>query len=181
MPQIPYPELNEVAPDVKEFYENMPVKLNMAKMACHSSALVKPFLKLGSAILLKSKTPATLRELLILRIAAITNSHYELYHHEHIAKQTGIDDSYIKVAQDKSTKNYEALPEDIKVVFKVADDVIGIGRISSQVMDELKRLFSNEIVVELSIISGYYTMVSQYLQSLDINTEDDRIANRISS
>ena len=98
MARIPFPDLNQLDTKTKEFYENIPIKLNMALMACHAPELVREFLTLGSAILLKSKTPPVLRELMILRVGSLTEAKYELHHHLNIAKRTGVDDKLIKAA-----------------------------------------------------------------------------------
>ncbi len=176
MARISYPNPEELDPKIKEFYDNIPMKLNMALMACHAPSLVKQFLSLGSAILLNSKTPAVLRELMILRVGAVTDAKYELEHHITIAKRTGVDESLIKYAlspkitldnsHSESDLNQEAL-----LIFNLADEILSNGAASKETVDRLTSHFGQEITVELILICGFYSMVSQYLKTLDIDLD----------
>ncbi|NNN21173.1 MAG: carboxymuconolactone decarboxylase family protein [Acidimicrobiales bacterium] len=171
MARIPFPNPEDLDPKTKELYDIMPVKLNLALMLGHSSSLARPFLKLGSSILLFSKLAPTLRELAILRVASLTGSHYELHHHIPIARSTGLSESSIGAALNIDKALDPDLSPKEALTLRLADEIVKQTSASEALVAECASEFGEETLVELVVSIGYYMMVSRFLLTFDVDLD----------
>jgi 4-carboxymuconolactone decarboxylase len=103
MALIPYAEQSDLPPEVRERAAELPIG-NLIGMLANAPALVGPTLRLGGAILTESKLDPVLRELAILRVAALTGSEYEWVQHAAIARMLEIDDDKVKALEADSVR-----------------------------------------------------------------------------
>ncbi len=171
MALIPFPNPEDLDSKTKELYDIMPVKLNLALMLGHSSSLARPFLKLGSSILLNSKLAPTLRELAILRVASLTWSQYELHHHIPIAKSTGLSGFSIEAALNVDKDLDPGLSRKEALTLRIADEIVSQSGASESLVAECLSEFGEETLVELVISICYYMMVSRFLLTFDVDLD----------
>src|SRR5438309_8848817 len=89
MARLPYVEPATAPEHVRELLERLPVKLNVFRMMAHAETDFRPLVGLGTAILGRQKLSAKLRELAILRVAALSPARYEWVQHVPIAQAMG--------------------------------------------------------------------------------------------
>src|SRR5438046_7395572 len=89
MARLPYVDPASAPEQVRELLERLPVKLNIFRMMAHATTDFRPLVGLGSAILARQKLSPKLRELAILRVAALSPARYEWVQHVPIAQATG--------------------------------------------------------------------------------------------
>src|SRR5206468_7100628 len=86
---LPYVDPATAPEPVRELLERLPVKLNVFRMMAHAETDFRPLVGLGTAILGRQKLSPKLRELAILRVAALSSARYEWVQHVPIAEATG--------------------------------------------------------------------------------------------
>lgn len=74
-PRIPLPTDDELTPEHRELLGKAP-PLNVFRMAAGTRQALRPFLRLGRAVLSSSLDPRR-REMVILRVAHATGAEYE--------------------------------------------------------------------------------------------------------
>ena len=95
MARIPYLDLADAPPEFAEALKSRP-PLNVYRMVAHGGATATGFLALGSAILSKSTLDPKLRELVILRVGALSDAKYEVFQHRRVAARAGVPASKIE-------------------------------------------------------------------------------------
>ncbi len=98
MARIPYPEPNEVSEAKRAILENPPGRLlNVSKMNMHAPdnmwLALRGYLR---SHMFDSTIDPKLKELLILRVAYLCRSDYELFHHISIAENLGVTKAQIE-------------------------------------------------------------------------------------
>ncbi len=172
MARISYPSHDKLEDKAKEIYDGLPIKLNLALMLCHTPTIAGPFLRLGSAILTQSKIPPVLRELLIVRIAHLTDSTYELSHHIPISKAVGANEATLELFRSEGEKD-KLSPEE-SLIFDLASEIVNSDAASERTVLKCAELFGEEILIEMVVCASYYLMVSRFLKSLDIDLDKGR-------
>jgi AhpD family alkylhydroperoxidase len=68
----------------------MPAEVGIVQLIAHAETCLRPFLRLGQAILTTQQLDPVLRELAILRTAQVTGAEYEAVQHERIGRLVGV-------------------------------------------------------------------------------------------
>lgn len=169
MARIPYFDIDKAEGRAKKAYEKLP-KLNIFRMLGHSGELVDGFNRLGSQILYFTKIDPILREIAIIRVGVLSKAKYEVYQHERIGRQLGMDDS--KIAAIHEGPEADAFSEVEKEVMRYTDDVVNNVRASDATFNALAKRLSHQEMQELTLTIGYYMMVSRFLETFDVDIED---------
>ncbi len=122
MTRIPYPEIDKLSPGKQAVFSDPGRRvLNISKMAMHmGDALWAAQAELGRAAIFNCSLDPKLKEVMILRMAYIWNSEYELFHHLAIAKNLGLTDE--KIAALKSG-DFMALDEQERAIAQFATEL----------------------------------------------------------
>src|SRR5690242_19179159 len=90
MPRIPYPDIDALPELVQQRLAAVP--LNVVRICAHASVpLFDAQGRLGAAIADPDVLNPRLREAVILRVAHLSNSPYELHHHVSLGKAAGLN------------------------------------------------------------------------------------------
>src|SRR5437763_6792807 len=122
MARLPYVDPSSAPPKVREALEQLP-PLNIFRMLAHAEEAVRPFLRLGGAILGQGELDPRRRELAILRTAAITGARYEWIQHEAIARGVGASEDQIDAVQ-RGDIDAEVLDADDRLVLNCAEELL---------------------------------------------------------
>ena len=169
MARIPYFDIDKAEGRAKKAYEKLP-KLNIFRMLGHSGELVDGFNRLGSQILYFTKIDPILREIAIIRVGVLSKAKYEVYQHERIGRQLGMNDA--KIAAIHEGPDAAAFSEVEKEVMRYTDDVVKNVRASDATFNALAKRLSHQEMQELTLTIGYYMMVSRFLETFDVDIED---------
>ncbi len=169
MARIPYFDPEKAQGRAKEVYKKLP-KLNIFRMLGHSGDMIDGFIKLGNAILVYSKLDPVLREIAIVRTGVLRGSTYEVFQHERISRQLGMSEDLIKaIHEGPDAKTFNDMQ---RLVMRFTDDVVKNTRASDATFDPLKEKLSYKELQELVVTIGYYTMVSCFLETFDVDIEE---------
>ncbi len=170
MARIPYVNPDDAPEPVAKLLEDLP-PLNIFMMMAHTGQTLRDFVRLGNRILFEGTLDPVLRELAILRVAHLSNAAYERHHHEQIARQLEIPARKIEAVERGGSA---AIFSDLeKLVLLFVDDVVNNVRASDQTFVPLSKELGHTAIQELVLTIGYYMMVARFLETFEVDLEDD--------
>jgi 4-carboxymuconolactone decarboxylase len=117
-----------------------------------------------------SRTPRTLRELMILRGGQMMRSDYEWAQHLAMARKAGVREAQIAALSSwRSSPEFDARE---KAALALAEAVTQ-GNVTDEVYAEASRHFDHTDFVELSVTAAFYAMVGRVLDALRVQLEPD--------
>ena len=163
------PELAAAFARLRERWQGAPV-LHLYRMLGWAPRLVEPWLDFASAMRFRVDSPASLRELLIVRSGQLLDAEYEWKHHWTLALEAGVPEEKLRALEDwKSSGLFNASE---RAVLALADETsVGAGA-TETTMRELAAHFSEQEIVELVITAGYYAGVGRIINSLAVPLEE---------
>jgi 4-carboxymuconolactone decarboxylase len=174
MARIPYPDPATLPDADREFLENLP-QLNISRMLAGSPSMFRPLTRVFSAYLSDGLLTDTMREVAILRVGHLCNSEYEVVNHNRVARLIGFSPGRIEALAPGGNMG-EFTPEE-QVVLKFVDEVVTDGGASKDTFDAVAKFMSPAELIELTVVIGVYTMVSQICATFEIEPEETPIAN----
>lgn len=143
--------------------------LNIFGVLGRHPKLLKRFNLLGGFLLNKGLLPAREREVVILRVGANARAQYEFGQHTIIGKQCGLTDAEIE-ALTQPPSAYDWSTGDLALI-ALADDLHADDCVSDATWMALGTRWSDEELVELLIVAGFYRMVSGFLNSAGVELD----------
>ena len=175
MARISFVEKEQAHPIIKEVYRGQEEQngqiLNLSKVVAHCPWIGRNFFRLGTSILRGEELPARLRELAILRVGELLQAEYEFTHHIPLALQAGVTKEQIDRLSNWTSATEFSGEE--QAVLRYAEELTKNIRVSDDTFTELRNLFSEHCIVELTVAIGYYNMICRVLVGLQIELEDE--------
>jgi 4-carboxymuconolactone decarboxylase len=148
--------------------ESDPPPLNIFRTLRRNSELYKGFLALGSHLLRGEALPARERELVILRTGWRCGSEYEFGQHTSIGLAVGVTE--VEIARLADAGNGEWADDDRALVAMV-DELCRDDLVSDATWQALSSRWTDEQLLELLVLAGYYRLVSGLLNSVGVALE----------
>jgi alkylhydroperoxidase family enzyme len=173
LPRLPEQPAN---PDLAEAFDTIRGRggqlINLHLTLGHAAKIFKARLGLSYALRFDAVTPRKLRELVIMRTAQISGSHYELAQHTPIALACGYTQAQIDgLANWRDNGLFD--PEEGALLAYI-DQVVGRnGDVDDAVFAELERHYTPEHIVEYTITATHYVTTGLLTRSLKIRPEAD--------
>ena len=171
---LPHPPMARInypppSPDATALLDRLP-PLNIFRMLSWSPPALDGFVRMGTALLYKGQLDAVLRELAIVRVGHLCGSDYEVRQHEHSLRELGVDaDAIEAVARGEWVGK---LPAGACEALALAEQMVA-GRATGQALEAVRAALGEGAAVELTVVIGYYLMVSRVLTTLDVDIEDE--------
>ena len=131
-----------------------------------SPALAEHAQALGAFCRYHTRLPPRLSELAILVVGAHWRSGFEWHVHAPIAAREGVSDDIIEALRSGRTPRFEN--EDERVVYNFCSELLVSKQASDAVYSAAVQLLSEEGVVELVAILGYYTLISMTINAFRV-------------
>ena len=170
MARLPYVDPASAPEQVRELLERLPVKLNIFRMMAHATTDFRPLVGLGSAILARQKLSPKLRELAILRVAALSPARYEWVQHVPIAQATGATAAQI-TALERGEIAADAFDAVERAVLRFTTEVLCDVRASEATFAEAAQHLSAQEIVELIVTVGYYMLIARLLETTAVDLD----------
>ena len=175
MARIPYPDLDALDPEVGAFMRRIDPMINVFHMMSHAETAVRPFMRLGNALLFKGALDPVLREIVILRVGHVTGSTYEVHQHRIVGRDCGMTEAQIvAVPVGAESPVFDAKQ---KLAIRVTDEVLANVRMSPETFAEAEAAFSHRELVELLVVVGFYNMIAGLLENLEVEIEPDGLVD----
>ncbi|MCF8470155.1 MAG: carboxymuconolactone decarboxylase family protein [Parvibaculum sp.] len=170
MARIPYFDPTQAEGRARKAYTKLP-DLNIFRMLGHSGDMIDNFTRLGNSILVFGDLDPVLREIAIVRTGVLRGSSYEVHQHDAISRKLGMTDNLIAAIHDGPEAG--AFDDLQRMVMRFTDDVVKNTRASDATFGPLAERLSYKELQELVLTIGYYTMVSNFLETFDVDIEDE--------
>ena len=176
MPRVPLNETQDLPETHRWIFERIEQRggsaalLNIFRALSHSPEAMRRFMKFGSYFLEEGKLDPNLRELAILRAGLLCGARYEFSHHVEFARRAGLSDDEIRGVADPLARKSLYTPQQFSVL-KYAGELTQDARVAEATYAECASFLSDEQLVELTLVVGFYNMVSRALNALEIEPE----------
>ena len=142
--------------------------LNIFRAMSHSPVALRRFMKFGNYFLAEGKLDPKLRELAILRAGYLCRAPYEFSQHVSFGRRTGLSDSQIRGVAEPSVALFD--PRQMAVL-AYAGELTAESRVSDATFAAVAAFLNTEEIVELTMVTGYYNMVSRILNALQVDID----------
>ena len=175
MTRIPYPDPASLPESDRKFLESLP-QLNISRMLAGSPSMFQPLTRVFSAYLNEGSLDVELREIAILRVGYLLDSNYEVFNHKRAARVIGMEANRIEAVLTDDANASGLFNEQEQLVIQFVDEVIRQGKATEQTFYATEKTMSNAELIELSVVIGVYTLVSQVCSTFEIEPEEVPIA-----
>ena len=173
-PRIPFPEPDELEPDIRAFVEQG--RLNVIRlMAGASPEVVRTLQQFSYSFYKASPLPADLREVAILRVGYLSGSAYEVHQHIGMARAIGFTDTQLD-AIARADLGSPALDVRQKAVIAYVDDIVVNVRANDDTLATLSALIPRDQLIDLTLLTGLYMTVARLLETAGVALDDFTIS-----
>lgn len=169
MARLPFIDPNDVPGALGDLLRSRP-PLDLYRVLPHAPEVAEGFLALGGAILRRASLLPELRELVILRVGALSGAHYEIHQHRRIARGLGMAEAKIEaVLADADSPLFDAREQ---AVLAFTDAVVREVKAPEPLYAGLAAHCSPQEQMEVIVTIGFYMLVSRLLENLELEVED---------
>ncbi|MET1026312.1 MAG: carboxymuconolactone decarboxylase family protein [Dongiaceae bacterium] len=166
MTRIDLPRPALMNKDDREQYDRFPANLTRALL--RTRGCTAGYLDLGYA-LINTSLNAKQRELVILRVAALSRSAYERMQHLPPAKKAGWTDA--DIAAIERGQGGQLDPASAALLYFV-DECVKDVHVSDRTFIELRQFLSEEAVADATLLTGFYMMTARFLETLSVDLDE---------
>jgi alkylhydroperoxidase family enzyme len=145
-----------------------PAPLNIFRTLARNHDLYKGFLSLGAHLLRGETLPARDREIIILRTGWRCASEYEFGQHTVIGLAAGLSEAEIERLADAGSGEWN---DDDRALVAMVDELCAEDFVSEPTWLALATRWTEEQLLELVVLAGYYRLVSGLLNSAGVALE----------
>ena len=143
--------------------------LNMHRTVGNAPKIFKAYVDLALAIRAQAVVPRADRELIILRATQLAHGDYEFVQHTPMAITCGMTAAQIEaIAKWRESTLFS---ERQRAILAYADGMASAGGVDDATFDAMKKHFTTQEIVELSVTGAFYTAASQVTRSLGVKLE----------
>ncbi len=170
MPLIPYADTAALPADAKDRFDRLPRKLNIFRMWANAPEMFVSGIRFGGNILSRQKLGADLRELVILLAARIEGGTYEWVQHVPIAENAGCTKAQI-AALEVPKLDDASFDTKARACLRLANEVIRDVKASEAAVEEAKKHFSPQEIVEIIMTCGFYMTMARMTETLRVDVD----------
>ena len=165
-PRFPTRTMEQLNPEQKAVAESV-LKQSSAglggpyAMLITSPELLKRYLLMTEYLRQKTSVPKRLNEMAILLEARIWDAQYEWWAHEPLARKAGVPEAVIVAIRDG--KRPASLQPDEAIVYDFVTELLHKRSLSDETFAKAKQILSEQQVVDLAAVIGFYVMVSSVI------------------
>jgi AhpD family alkylhydroperoxidase len=174
MARLPYADLSqpEAQPLVQRIVAERGHVLHLYQMLLHSPPLAEGWLGYLTAVRQKLQLSGALRELIIMRVAALNGAPYEAGQHAPIALKEGVSQAQLDaLAQWETSERFNATE---RAVLRLTDAMTRDIHFAPEITAAVRECLGERETVEAAATIAAYNMVSRFLEALQINAQDAR-------
>jgi alkylhydroperoxidase family enzyme len=172
LPRVPNPPTD---PIVKEMWDQTRARggqiLNLHLMMGNAPKIAKAEQDLTYALRFDAKSPRALRELAIMRTGQILKAPYELHAHEPLLRACGY--SQAKIDGLSNWRESQLFDAKERALLGYVEEVDAGGNVKDATFAEMKKHFTPEEILELSIVTVHYYGTGLLTKSLQLKPEED--------
>jgi 4-carboxymuconolactone decarboxylase len=169
MARIPHLSAEDASPEVAAALAAGP-QLGVFSLMAQAQSAFRPWLRWGAALLTELELDPVLRELAILRVAAVTpGAEYEWVQHEPIARGVGATEA--QIAGARTGVESPGFSGDALLVVTFTEQVVVDVKPTDEVWATAAARFSPRELVELMQVIGQYMMLARIMATVEIDPD----------
>lgn len=171
MNRIPYPTRAQLS-DAKRAYVDDPALrlLNIARISMHApDPIWKATVAMAIAVVTDTLIDDRMREVIVLRVAYLSNSAYELFHHVSMGKSVGLSEAAITGLK---SGDFSALTPDEALVAQFTTEVVRDVSPTDETLAAMRSRYSDERIFEMLGIIGSYMNAARVAAIAGIENDD---------
>jgi 4-carboxymuconolactone decarboxylase len=167
MSRIPYPDIASLPESTQKTLAAVP--LNIVRICAHASLpLFEAQGQLGRAVANTEVIEPRLREAVILRVAYLSRSDYELHHHIPLGRAAGLTDTELA---GLASGSYDALDPLLAAAAQFTDEVVQQLSPTDRTLAQLRGLASDQLVVNIVLTIGCYMSIARLIAVTGIESD----------
>jgi alkylhydroperoxidase family enzyme len=166
MKNAEHPELSKLTQEQRMQFDRMPIHLTRMLLLC-PVPMVQSLLDFALSFRTGNLDPK-LRELVILRMATLRGSSYELMHHLPAAKMAGWSEQEISAITSTQPTGLE---EKYSIAIQFVDDCSKLGKASDSIFEKASKVFSAPEIAEVALLAGFYEMLACFLKTMGVELD----------
>lgn len=172
MSRLRHLECDELPVESRHLFEDLERERgfvpNLYRALAHSPRLLEEFLRMGAAMRAPGALPPRLKELAILRVAALTGAETMRVSHLPAARASGLAENAI---EGIARGFVEGLSPDQRAVIQFVDEVTRDVGASAAAWQAAAGFLTEEQLVELTLLVGFYNMVARFLRTAEVDLD----------
>lgn len=174
MPRIPFPDPRHLDARQREQYDRFPANLTLGLLLMEPR-LSEALPSLANA-LRASSLDAKWREAVIVRVAALHQSAYELKQHAQEVKKTGWSDEDVAAIVNGE---WRALPPHAAALLGFVDQAVAAGTVDDTTFTQVQAFLAAREIATVLLLIGHYMMVARFtaILQIEVDTEADNFTN----
>ncbi|HWI42561.1 MAG TPA: carboxymuconolactone decarboxylase family protein [Nocardioides sp.] len=110
-------------------------------------------------------------ELVILRVASLLGSDYELTQHRRLGRRAGLSATQVSAAEAGSGEDQAGLSPREQLLLRAADELVEQQDLSDALWAELGRLLDEQERIELVVLVAHYAMLATVLKAFRVQPD----------
>jgi AhpD family alkylhydroperoxidase len=131
--------------------------------------LFRPWLRFAGGLMPGGTLPRDESELVILRVAHLTDCAYEWHHHERLGARAGL--SAEEITRVRAGAEAPGWTPRRKLLLDAVDELHRDGRIGDELWARLSVQWTDTELIELCLLTGHYIMLAMTINSLGIQLD----------
>lgn len=176
MNRIPYPDPKTLSPEKRAYLDNPELRiLNIARISMHApDPIWKATVDMAIAVVTDTHIDDYMREIIVLRVAYLSRSEYELFHHLSMGRAVGLSDEMIAGLE---SGDFSAFPERERAVAQFTTEVVRDVDPTDETVAKMRELYSDEEIFEMVGIIGSYMNAARVAALARIENDDVAVRN----
>jgi len=145
--------------------------LNLHRMMAHAPVLMQASGNMAMALRNKTKLARSTAELAILRAAQVVHCDYVWGRHVSLARAAGVTDQQLE--QIAHWRNSAAFTVAQKIALGFTEKVAGGSRVDDETFNAMRREFSQQEIVELTMLIAFYVSTATFIKTLAVPDEPE--------
>jgi alkylhydroperoxidase family enzyme len=154
-------------PAIAELWDRRP--LNLYRVIAHAKTAAPGFLALGRALLTESDLDPKLRELVVLRVGALSKASYEIYQHKRVGLSVGLSEEEIGAALRERPD--DCLTDLARLILRFTESVVWEVKAPGPLYAAVASQLTERQMAELLLTIGFYMLVSRFLENTEVEIE----------
>ena len=160
MSRISLPDVSTLSDQQRQQYERFPSNLTRALLRTTGST--DPYISLGRSFSVGAIDNKD-REMVILRVGALSHSAYERMEHYQLAMKAGWSSEEIQAIEVGRGGD-----ERSQAILQFVEECVHNVKVSAQSFAAVRAFYNETQVAELSLLVGHYMMTARFLETLEV-------------
>jgi 4-carboxymuconolactone decarboxylase len=168
MTRIPLVNLNEQPEPIREWAARRG-NLNVFRLLANAPVVFSGWTQMVDELFASPTFDARMREVIILRVAHLQGSAYELGQHVSLARAAGLTEREIETIC--GTGSFDGFAPDERTALDVVTELCGTRRLSDESFAAAHAVFGDEALTELLMIVSCYYGLALVLNAADLDVD----------